>query len=71
MRGPDSLDLTDLAAVASISTAAAFGLAMGFVVLRQSHLQAPPAEDAHLHCFDFIVFGISFFTLSRAGCANN
>jgi hypothetical protein len=32
---------------------------------RQSHLQAPPAEDAHLHCFDFIVIGISFFTLSQ------
>ncbi len=30
----------------------------------QPHLQAAPAQDAHLHCFDFIDIGISFVTLS-------
>jgi len=39
----------------------------------QPHLQAAPAQDAHLHCFDFIDIGNSFFTLSwiALGCANN
>ena len=26
----------------------------------QPHLQAAPAQDAHLHCFVFIDIGISF-----------
>jgi hypothetical protein len=39
----------------------------------QPHLQAEPAQDAHLQCFDFIDIGNSFFTLSwiALGCANN
>jgi hypothetical protein len=27
----------------------------------QPHLQAAPAQDAHLHCFVFIDIGVSFF----------
>ena len=30
----------------------------------QPHLQAAPAQDAHLHCFDFIDIGNLLFTLS-------
>jgi hypothetical protein len=29
-------------------------------VFWQPHLQAAPAQDAHIHCFDFIDIGISF-----------
>ena len=29
-------------------------------VFWQPHLQAAPAQDAHLHCFDFIDIGNSF-----------
>jgi hypothetical protein len=64
MRGADTWHLTGLAAasgraVALLPAGVTFGLAVVFAFW-QPHLQAAPAQDSHLHCFDFIDIGSSF-----------